>query len=39
MKSLEDKDEVQTETTPDPIEIRKLDKIETTMNVSNPSGS
>jgi hypothetical protein len=24
---------------PEPIEIRKLDKIETTMNVSNPSGS
>jgi hypothetical protein len=24
---------------PDPIEIRKLDKIETTMNVSNPSGN
>lgn len=24
---------------PEPIDIRKLDKIETTMNVSNPSGS
>ena len=24
---------------PEPIEIRKLDKIETTMNVSNPDGS
>lgn len=24
---------------PEPIAIRKLDKIETTMNVSNPSGS
>ena len=24
---------------PEPIEIRKLDKIETTMNASNPSGN
>ena len=24
---------------PEPIEIRKLDKVETTMNVSNPSGN
>jgi hypothetical protein len=39
MKSIEDKDQIQTETTPDPIEIRKLDRIETTMNVSNPSGN
>ncbi len=39
MKSIEDKDQIQTETTPDPIEIRKLDRIETTMNVSNPDGS
>jgi hypothetical protein len=35
MKSAETKDQAK----PEPIQIRKLDKIETTVNVSNPDGS
>jgi hypothetical protein len=37
MPSSEHQD--QAKPAPEPIQIRKLDKIETTMNVSNPSGN